>query len=165
MHSVEFFSNGERGRILVFKVFIPLINVFFPVPISTHITMPLDLFSLQKNALQRLKYAYTTVLFCFVLFWKAGHCLRDCIFCYYWIHGYWITGLLKQTGDEYGDVHDFFSKENAVLKHDFLLGKQMLQVSVKFPKESKFGTSFAYSVILKIATWISNIDADILSQI
>lgn len=62
MHSVEFFSNGERGRILFFKVFIPLVSVFFPVPISTHITMPLDLFSLQTNALQCLKYACTTVL-------------------------------------------------------------------------------------------------------
>lgn len=98
-------------------------------------------------------------------FFEKLVCLRDFIFCYYWIHGYCAIGLLKQTGDEYGDVHDFFSQENAVLKCDFLFRKQTLQVFVKFPKESNSGTSYAYSVILKNATWISNIDADILSQI
>lgn len=55
-------------------------------------------------------------------------------FPYYWIHGYRVPGLQKQTGDEYWGAHDFFPQGNAVPKCDFLLAKQKLHVSVVFSK-------------------------------
>lgn len=156
---------------MIFKVFIALASILFQFCSfhSCHCAFGV-FFPPDKHTLRCLKTDCTIVL------WNTSGCLLQIFyFLYYWVRGYCVTGLQKQAGDEYQGVHDFSLQGNTMLKCDFLLVKQMLHASVEFSKgnykvfkgklQSNFGTSHAYTVILKIVAWVSSMDVQILSQI
>lgn len=74
----------------------------------------------------------------------------------------------NKTGDEYWSAHDFSPQGNSSAKMWFPFSEANVEgVHWVFERklQSKLGTSHAYTVILKIVAWVSNMDVLIVSQV